>query len=235
MPLAYTCTPYGTSGTSGTYTNNQRLTNGHPWNIAWNVWNVNQKVCPMTPKTENQSAFAARLGVNRATVSRAVAAGRVVMADDGKVLIEPSLQRWHETKGHRTDMAEMHAKKRGQTVTNAPRGENAAPDISEGGESNRTRYKALLLHFENQSIKLEIALRRHARYPLEQIRHEATGLGAMLRASIERVIDQTAPRLAVSASKEERRRLLASELATLRRHLKAEFPAALRRMRKAGQ
>lgn len=187
----------------------------------------------MTGKTENQSAFAARLGVNRSTVSRALAAGRLVQSDNGQILIEASLKRWEETQGHRTDMAEKHAKKRGQTVSVAPRGENTAVDIPEGGESNRTRYKALLLHFENQSIKLEIALRRHARYPLEQIRHEASGLGAMLRASIERVIDQTAPRLAVAGSTDERRRLLASELATLRRHLKAEFPAALRRMRKS--
>ena len=189
----------------------------------------------MTGKTENQSAFAARLGVNRATISRAMAAGRLVKADNGQVLIDASLKRWEETKGHRTDMAEKHAKKRGQTVTVAPQRENAPESIPEGGESNRTRYKALLLHFENQSIKLEIALRRHARYPLDQIRHEATSLGAMLRASIERVIDQTAPRLAVASTRAERQRLLTAELATLRRHLKAEFPAALRRMRKAGQ
>jgi hypothetical protein len=189
----------------------------------------------MTAKTETQAEFARRLGVNRSTINRALAAGRLVKSDNGQILVEPSLKLWQQTQGHRTDMAEKHAEKRGQTVSVAPQRENVAPDIAEGGESNRTRYKALLLHFENQSIKLEIALRRHARYPLEQIRHEATGLGAMLRASIERVIDQTAPRLAVASSKEERRRLLASELATLRRHLKAEFPAALRRMRKAGQ
>lgn len=189
----------------------------------------------MTAKTETQAAFAKRMGVNRSTINRGIAAGRVVMADNGKVLIEPSMKLWAETQGSRTDMAEMHAKKRGKTVSVAPQRENVAPDIAEDMESNRTRYKALLLHFENQSIKLEIALRRHARYPLEQIKHEATGLGAMLRASIERVIDQTAPRLAVASSKEERSRLLESELNTLRRHLKAEFPAALRRMRKAGQ
>src|SRR5574337_1226193 len=58
----------------------------------------------------------------------------------------------------------------------------------------------------------------------------ALALGATLRSAIERLIDQTAPRLAVLPAA-ERQALLAAEIAPLRRLLRGEFPRALRRIR----
>ena len=53
----------------------------------------------------------------------------------------------------------------------------------------------------------------------------------MLRAGIERVIDQTAPRLAACANDLQRRQILDKEIARLRHIIKREMPRALRRMR----
>ena len=53
--------------------------------------------------------------------------------------------------------------------------------------------------------------------------------------AVERVIDQTAPRLAVMTNDLDRRRLLDAELRRLRWMVKSEIPRALRRMRASGQ
>lgn len=197
------------------------------------------------PKTENRAKFAARLGVARSTITRAVQAGRLVLHESGHILVEPSLKRWHETKGGRDDVEARHAKNRGAAIplhqtgaenaTAAPetrnaRATNAADDTIEGG--TRASYKAAALKYENDAIKLEIALRRGHRYLLTTIRGEALGIGGTLRASIERLIDQTAPRLAVLTDPAARRQLLTAESAAIARVIKNEFPRALRRMQR---
>lgn len=116
----------------------------------------------------------------------------------------------------------------------------ALPELDEAGAglsgaapadgSERARYKAIVLHYENQTIKLEMALRRGLRYPKAAVGREANGLGAMVRAGIERVVDQIAPRLAATASDAERCRIIAAELMRLDRDCKREFPRALRRL-----
>ena len=79
-----------------------------------------------------------------------------------------------------------------------------------------------------------MALRRGLRYPLALVKQEAGGIGATVRAAIERIIDQTAPRLAVMRDDIERRRLIDAEVRRVRWMLKRELPRALRRMRAAG-
>lgn len=194
------------------------------------------------PKIETRAQFAARLGVNRSTITRAVQAGRLVIHESGNILVEPSLQRWRETKGSRDDVAARHAEKRGADIPALGHGEkaatarNASATQGETEEGNsRTTYKAAVLKYENETIKLEMALRRGMRYTIDDIKREALGLGGNLRASIERLIDQTAPRLAVMADPAARRDLLAAECAAMRRTLRAEFVRAMRRLkRKAG-
>lgn len=198
--------------------------------------------------TGNDSEFARWLGVNKSSVSRARKAGRLVLAADGKVDFEASAQRWHETSGGRADVAARHAAKRGAAIPtphpqqkNAPAarsgvavpGLDAAGLATAGDDGSRAKAKTLLLHYENASIKLEMALRRGLRLDLSAVRRESTGLGAMLRAGIERVIDQTAPRLAAASNDADRRRILDGELRRLRWIFKREMPRALRRMKEA--
>ena len=148
------------------------------------------------------------------------------------------------------DVSARHAEKRGADIPeagraqeNAPKGRKTAgadagaadslPGVEQPG-GTRARYKLAALHYENQSIKLEMALRRGLRYPLALVKQEAGGIGATVRAAIERIIDQTAPRLAVMRDDIERRRLIDAEVRRVRWMLKRELPRALRRMRAAG-
>ncbi len=199
---------------------------------------------------ESKAAFARRLGVNKSTVTRAAEAGRIVLTARGQVEVEKSLERWHATKGARSDVAARHAENRGAEIPKAdPAQKNAQEGRKKAGADSgaadgmpgveqpggtRARYKLAALHYENQSIKLEMALRRGLRYPLALVRQEAGGIGSTVRAAIERIIDQTAPRLAVMRDDLERRRLIDAEVRRVRWMLKRELPRALRRMRAAG-
>lgn len=199
---------------------------------------------------ESKAAFARRLGVNKSTITRAAEAGRLVLTPRGQVEVEKSLERWHATKGARSDVAARHAENRGADIPEAapveknatkdrktPGADSGAADGLPGSEpagGSRQRYKLAALHYENQSIKLEMALRRGLRYPLALVKQEAGGIGATVRAAIERIIDQTAPRLAVMRDDSERRRLIDAEVRRVRWMLKRELPRALRRMRAAG-
>jgi len=196
--------------------------------------------------TGNQSDLARYLGVNKSTISRAIKAGRLVAEPDGMFDLEKNAARWHQTAGGRSDVAARHAAQRGAAI---PQGQSAHENATAGhdasamagidamagqGDSNRAKAKTILLHYENAAIKLEMALRRGLRLDLAAVRRESTGLGAMLRAGIERVIDQTAPRLAAAETDAERRRILDGEINRLRWIIKRELPRALRRMRQAG-
>lgn len=195
--------------------------------------------------TGTDAEFARFLGVNKSTISRARRAGRLVLAADGQVDFDASAARWHETAGGRTDVAARHAAQRGAVIPKAqPAQKNATPrdsasDAGLGAETasgeTRNSAKVALLHYENAAIKLEMALRRGLRIERPAMKREAQGLGAMLRAGIERVIDQTAPRLAAAGEDTERRRILDAEIRRLAWVVKREMPRALRRMREAGR
>lgn len=209
---------------------------------------------------ETKAAFARRLGVNKSTITRAAQAGRLVL--QGKLVdVEASMQRWHATSGARSDVAARHAAQRGQSIPPPypyhPDHENAAtgqfgpdagivaPDVAAqpggatGGEgiesTGLARYKAIVLHFGNESIKLEMALRRGIRHPAAAVQRESFGLGIALRAAVERLIDQMAPRLAATHDEAERAALLRRECAALARSMKTEFVQAARRLRQAGE
>lgn len=201
---------------------------------------------------ENKAAFARRLNWNRSTVTRAAQAGRIVMVGN-QVDVEASLARLQSTQGGRTDVAARHAAQRAQGGgTPAPQPQNPAaapktahtaenpaqpipdPDAATDGGS-RARYKAMVLHYENQQIKLAMAMARGLRYTRKDTARESTAIGAIVRSAVERVIDQTAPRLAVMTTADRRHTLLVAELHAIRRAIRAEFPRALRRLRAAQQ
>lgn len=193
-----------------------------------------------TPTTETRAAFARRIGINKSNVTRAAQAGRIVLTANGKrVEVEASLARWAETRGGRDDVAARHAETRGAEVSmgqppveNATAGESSAPPSDGRG---RTEYKAMVLHYENSNIKMEMALRRGLRYPRDLVKREAASLGGTTRAALERIVDQLAPRLAVMTNDLERRRLIDAELRRLRWLIKGELPRSLRRMRQAAK
>lgn len=213
------------------------------------------------PQAEHLAAFARRLGVNRSTVTRAAQAGRLVLAADGRVLVGPSLERWHATRGTRDDVAARHAAGRGapvpplgvagvvaqaDTAATRPGEGPQQPAERENGVGDgidpaadvsgalRAAAEADRLAWQNQLLELALALTRGTRLPRQALTREAQALGNALRGAVERLIDQTAPRLAAAPSAAERRRLLQGEIAAARRQLRAEFGRSMRRLRPDG-
>ena len=198
--------------------------------------------------TENMSDFAKRLGIHKSNITRGARAGRVIINKNGHVEVEASLKRWHETKGHRPDVAARHAAHRGseipiviqaddrsataQIYTTRTQSSATSPALTDS--EGRTRHKADAMQYENQIIGIEMDLRRGQRYRVEDVKREAHGIGATLRAAMERLIDQTAPRLAVMSDETERKKLLATELRRMQRLIKTDLPRALRRLRQSG-
>jgi hypothetical protein len=183
----------------------------------------------MTAPGLTRRQFAHEIGRSVGYVQKLVDTGRCVLTADGKIDGPASRARIAETQGGRPDVAERFAAQRQPAAAPLPPG----PDIDVGHTdgSSRARAKALLMHYENSTLKLEMALRRGLRFERAAVRRESTGLGAMLRAGIERVIDQTAPRLAACSNDLQRRQILDKEIARLRHIIKREIPRALRRMR----
>lgn len=193
---------------------------------------------------ETQAAFARRIGVNRSTVNRHIAAGRVVTVGK-RIDVEASLARLHDTTGTRPDVSARHAVARGAPIATpylhaetppAPATTPAADmeQDDDGHSGAKTRYKAIALHYETAGIKLELALRRGSRHPLPIVRREATAIGGTLRSALERLVDQTAPRLAVMTTPIDRAVLVGDQIRALRRLIRSEFPRALVRIRKHG-
>ncbi len=96
-------------------------------------------------------------------------------------------------------------------------------------------YTQSLLASQNALARLSIQLRTHKRYPADAMHDEAQALGATLRGALERLVDQTAPRLAVQSDPGARRALLEEQVKALGRTLRREMPRALRRLRLAGK
>lgn len=92
-------------------------------------------------------------------------------------------------------------------------------------------YAQALLSAQNAMARLSIQMRSNRRYRLDDIDREARSLGSTLRGALERLVDQTAPRLAVMDTAEHRLVLLSAEASALRRMIRRELPRALRRLR----
>jgi len=196
--------------------------------------------------TGNLADFARFLGVHKSSVTRAVQAGRIVREADGSIDFEKGRAAWHATSGGRADVSARHAAQRGSAIpTDHPEQKNQpAPHVGPApadiggvdtaGDSKRSA-KTALMHYENSQLKLDMALRRGMRFELSAVKREGAALGSILRAGIDRVIDQTAPRLAAAGSDLDRRRILDGEIRRLRWVIKRELPRALRRIKAAGE
>ena len=191
-----------------------------------------------------QAEFARQIGYDKSRITQLKRAGRIVMSPDGRLVnVEASIARMTETADPgRMDVTERHAAKRqaaGKVSVSAAQPAPHPESLTESAlgldPSGRAKAKALLMHFENSSLKLEMALRRGLRFERAAVKREATSLGAMLRAGIERVIDQTAPRLAACGNDIERRGIIDKEIRRLRWMVKRELPRALRRMKDSNQ
>lgn len=182
--------------------------------------------------------FAKELGCSVGWVQKLVETGRCVLTADGKIDGPASKARIAATADPgRRDVADRHAQARGAALAGVKESLTVAPGVGGLDElpaGSRAEAKAILMQIENGLMMIERDLRKGRRYDREAVRREAAALGSMLRAGIERVIDQTAPRLAATGDGALRRTILSREVARLRYVIKREMPRALRRMRAAG-
>lgn len=186
--------------------------------------------------TATQSEFAAILGKDKSYVTRLKQAGRLVLAADGRVDVEKSQALIAATADpSRAEVAAARDARKGialRAVTEAAAPPDInLPDVSPAAGS-RAHYKMLAVGFENKTVKLGMALDRRLRYQREAARREPRVVGEMLRAAIERMIDQTAARLTVVRDPDERRALIAAETRKIKRVVRVEFVRAIRRMGK---
>jgi hypothetical protein len=196
------------------------------------------------------------------TITRYHQAGKIVMdagkidveaslarlTELGVGKIRPDMAEFHARK---TREKGRHGKKSTSGISNYQSGKKNAPElpkqpvqdpapvggINEPGEpgehgGGRLRYKTALIAYENQTLKLALALATGKRIPRTAALDAAGALGNSLRAAIERLIDQTAPRLAVTHDPARRAAILADQTARIRRAIEREFVNHLRRLRR---
>lgn len=195
------------------------------------------------------------------TVTRWAQDGKIVLVGHGrraKVDVAASIARL-DAMGVgqiRSDVSDRHAFEKGAPIpTHAPAQKNAtaAQETRNAGatldnttaaedrafaehvtadSAGKAKYKAIALHYENQGIKLGMALGRGQRFHRADVRDENAALGNALRASVERLIDQTAPRLAMLTRHMDRGELIRREIKKIKRLIDLEHTQALRRLRR---
>jgi len=151
-----------------------------------------------------QTQFAHDMGVNKSTVTRWKAAGRLVMAPNGKVMVQESIASLEATQGHRSDVSQRHAQYRGHTLPTQQKTQHSATEqdetadmqatASEIGE-DRAYYKAVALDSKNKQDKLEDALSNGNRLHKDEYLQSISQQASDLKNGIERLIDNLTPQL----------------------------------------
>jgi len=180
---------------------------------------------------ETKAKFAQRMGVNKSTVTRWSKAGRLVLSESSKVLVEESIQKINASQGHRSDLTEKHAQARGnylQDATSATPG--ATPGAPQGEDSDmqasateigedRAYYKAIALDRGNQQLKLDEALKNGDRLDADYFEVSLQQLGHQIRSGIERLIDNLAPQIASVVDEAQRKEKIQEAMDSLQDQL----------------
>lgn len=169
--------------------------------------------------TETKAQFAKRLGVNKSTVTRYGQAGRLVLAPNGKVKVEESLNLINGTKGHRIDVSKLH----GQNHQGLQSDATGVADDDMGATvelvgMDRAALKAQTLTYGNKMLELEAAKAEGSVLDKEDFLKQVGLSGRSFRVGMERLIDNLAPVLVNVHGFEAR-------LATISGAVNAEFGA----------
>ena len=180
--------------------------------------------------TLNKSAFAKQQGWSPSYVTKLIGQERLVLNESGLVIVQASLDKIKATAGARSDVAARNAGARKNKTTQKTEPATLHIALDELPEGSRAKYKAMSLHYQNNLTKLNMSLAQRLRFDNRAVRDEAAGIGNTLRAALERLIDTTAPRLAIAKTREERARILQVEISNMRKTIKNTFPRAMLRL-----
>lgn len=172
-------------------------------------------------KTKTQ--FAEIMGVHKSTVTRWDKAGRLVLAENGRVKVEESQTLIAATEGGRVDVAERHAKNRGHSLsTQQGVALNATPDDEVdmtstvvGIGEDRAHYKAVALNAKNQLEELEQSLQNGKRLYKDEFLKSISQQGADIKTALEHLIDNLAPQISVLADPKQRQEKLNTAITNL--------------------
>lgn len=158
--------------------------------------------------------------------------------------IEDNLRRWEATKpGTRADVAARHAAQRASAIPSPPGAtktpqnakETADEDEPEEDGPGIAHYRKLELIAAIDTAKLQISLRTGERFPVQEIGNHASALGATLRASLERLVDTTAARLALATTHATREKLIRAETASIKRLMTKQLVRSIRSLREGAK
>ena len=166
------------------------------------------------PQTMTQAEFARHLGRNRATITRAKAAGRLVLTDEGLVDVAASLARLQATAGSRPDLSDLWAeRRRAQSERGADRmveGADQAPTppadhtptlapgdaLDTDAIGRRTRFAQMLKAEAEAEVKRrEAALARGDVVERAAVRKDLTDAVSVILNAAETLPDRLAPSL----------------------------------------
>lgn len=169
--------------------------------------------------TETKAQFAKRLGVNKSTVTRYGQAGRLVLAPNGKVKVEESLNLINGTKGHRIDVSKLHGQNHQglQSDATGVAGDDMGATVELVG-MDRAALKAQTLTYGNKMLELEASKADGSVLDKEDFLKQVGLSGRSFRVGMERLIDNLAPVLVNVHGFEAR-------LATISGAVNAEFGA----------
>lgn len=161
-----------------------------------------------------KSKFAEIQGVNKSTVTRWNKAGRLVLANNGKVIVDESIKKLKITRGGRLDVSKRHADNRDKQTTQENNQAN-----EQASEQGIEYYKAIKQDMINRGLKLNEELTIGTRlnkkeYSLNQARY-----AMKIKTGIENLIDNLAPQL-FSLDKKERQAKIQQEIQQLVTRLK---------------
>lgn len=185
---------------------------------------------------ERKSTFAKRIERAPSFVTKLRKEGRLVLSDDGKLVdVELSLARIAATEsGINPGAAERHEQDRKANRSDSKRKTKKTSVDAVEPVGERASFKSISLEFENKSTRLEMQLASGERYRNPVINDAAQTLGNTLRASVERLVDQVAPHLAVIQDPAQQKAHVENEVRDIRKLIKQEMMRAMRAMDQRG-
>lgn len=171
--------------------------------------------------TMSQADFAREIGVVRSRVTALKAAGRLVMDDNGRVLVEESKARIAETADpNRDDVAARHAANRASAGIVAP--QPASPEADRVGSSYQ-QARAVKEKFLALAAKRDYEIACGKLMQADEVVSAVASAAVTLRTRLEAWPDTMAAMLGGNQDETQRRAILADGVEELLAGLTAEF------------
>lgn len=155
----------------------------------------------------SKHAFAKMRGVAPSSVTRWAREGRIVTTEDGRVIVEPSLERLRATE-YNDGVAE-----RWRQYRRAKSGgvSDDADDEAANATAELKRWRAVREHYAALKAKIDYELAAGLWIDREEFEYAARDIGAYIRRRIDEIADRAAPLLAREKTIEETREILHTE------------------------